>query len=164
MSNKTKKNYIIAIAIPLVLGVISWLLTMKNMNIYDDIITPTLSPPMWTFPIVWSTLFVLMGISSGIIYQYKQPDNNEQQKEAVFDALYIYAVQLFLNFFWGIFFFNMRAFLFAFVWLVVLWFAILIMIFKFYKINSKAAYLQISYLIWVTFAGYLTFGVYWLNM
>lgn len=153
------KPYIIAIAIAIGIGLLSTFVTRNSMDLYDDIIVPALAPPMFLFPIVWTILYILMGISSGGIAKY-----NDARKEEVFDALISYAIQLFLNFFWSIIFFNMRAFLFAFFWLIILVIAIIVMIRKFYKINPKAAFLQIPYLIWVIFAGYLNFSIYWLNM
>lgn len=153
------KTFIIAIVIALAVGMLSALVTRNNMDIYQDIIEPPLSPPMILFPIVWTILYLLMGISSGCIATYR-----DIKKEAVSEALFAYGLQLFFNFFWSIIFFNFRAYLFAFIWLVVLWFLILRMILKFHKIDPRAAYLQIPYLIWVGFAGYLTFGIYWLNM
>lgn len=156
---KNLKPYIIAIIIAMGVGLLSTFVTRNHMDIYDEIITPPLSPPMFLFPVVWSILYFLMGISSGAIAKY-----NDIRKEEVFDALFAYALQLFFNFFWSILFFNLRTFLFSFIWLVVLWFLILRMIRKFYKINPKAAYLQIPYLLWVAFAGYLNFAIYWLNM
>lgn len=156
---RNAKTYIIAIAIAMGVGILSFLVTRGNMDIYEDIVEPPLAPPMWLFPIVWSILYFLMGISSGCIAKY-----NDIRKEEVSEALFAYGLQLFFNFFWSIIFFNFRAYLFAFIWLVVLWLLILRMILKFYKINPKAAYLQIPYLIWVGFAGYLTFAIYWLNM
>ncbi len=152
------KSYIIAIIIPLVVGGLSALFTMGNMNIYDELKTPPLSPPSILFPIVWTILYILMGISSGIIY-------NAENTTAISrnSALYTYAQSLFFNFFWSIFFFNLRAFLFSFFWLLVLLFLIVRTIIKYYKINKTAAFLQIPYLIWVTFAGYLNFGIWWLN-
>ena len=84
--------------------------------------------------------------------------------EAVTGALKVYALQLIVNFFWSIIFFNMRAFLFATVWLALLWILIIVMILRFKKISSVAAYLQIPYAVWVAFAGYLNFGIWMLNM
>ena len=156
---RNAKSYIIAIAISMGVGVLSFLVTRGNMNIYEDIIEPPLAPPMFLFPIVWTILYFLMGISSGCIATY-----SDIRKEEVSEALFAYGLQLFFNFFWSIVFFNFRAYLFAFIWLVVLWFLILRMILKFHKIDPRAAYLQIPYLIWVGFAGYLTFAIYWLNM
>ena len=152
------KSYIIAIIIPLVVGGLSALFTMGNMNIYDELKTPPLSPPSILFPIVWTILYILMGVSSGIIY-------NAENSTAISknSSLYTYAQSLFFNFFWSIFFFNLRAFLFSLFWLLVLLYLIVRTIIKYYKINKTAAFLQIPYLIWVTFAGYLNFGIWWLN-
>lgn len=161
-NNSLKKNarpYIIAIIIALGVGFLSTWITRNHMDIYDDIILPPLAPPVILFPIVWTILYFLMGISSGAIAKF-----NDTRKEEVSQALFAYGLQLFFNLFWSFLFFNMRSFLLSFIWLVVLWFLILRMIFKFYKINPVAAYLQIPYLLWVAFAGYLNFAIYWLNM
>lgn len=152
------KSYIIAIIIPLVVGGLSALFTMGNMNIYDELKTPPLSPPGILFPIVWTVLYILMGVSSGIIYNAENATPISKNS-----SLYTYAQSLFFNFFWSIFFFNLRAFLFSLFWLLVLLFLIVRTIMKYYKINKTAAFLQIPYLIWVTFAGYLNFGIWWLN-
>lgn len=155
---KKIKPYIISIAVALGICALSALLTKNNMNIYEKINRPALSPPMIVFPIVWSILFTLMGISSAIIFV-----NRDRNIETAYSALKIYSFQLVVNFFWSIIFFNMQAFLFAFIWLVVLWILIILMIIQFHKISPAAAYLQIPYLLWVTFAGYLTLMVYILN-
>lgn len=152
------KNYIISIVIALAVGGISALLTSGNMDLYSEITKPPLAPPSILFPIVWTVLFVLMGISAAIIYGEKR--NKPDEVKA---ALTVYAVNLFLNFFWSIIFFNMRAFLFSFIWLVALWIVIIVMIIKFYKIRPVAGILQIPYLLWVTFAGYLNLAIYLLN-
>lgn len=155
---KKIKPYVVSIAIALGVGGLSAFLTRNNMDIYDSIVRPPLSPPMATFPIVWSILFVLMGISAALVY--KDADTPRVYK---MNALKVYAAQLIVNFFWSIIFFNMRAYLFAFLWLLLLWVLIIIMIVKFYPINKTAALLQIPYLLWVTFAGYLTLAIYILN-
>lgn len=152
------KPYFISIFIALGVGALSAFLTRRNMYIYTMINKPPLAPPAFVFPIVWTVLYILMGISSGRIYLQKSAYPDE-----VLDALLSYAFQLILNFFWPIIFFNMHTFLFAFIWLVVLWAGILKMIFKFSRLDSAAAYLQIPYLLWVTFAGYLNFMIYLLN-
>lgn len=197
MKKTTIKQFLIAIAIPVILGVLAAFLTRENMNIYDDIVVPSLAPPVKLFPVVWTILYILMGISSGLVFRqrtlrapyasrdkrptgtmatplssgsssttarYQESEAAIKQKEAVFDALYVYATQLFLNFFWSIFFFNMRTFLFAFIWLLMLWIAVLVMILKFKEHSTPAGLLQIPYLIWISFAGYLNFSIYWLNM
>ena len=157
MWNKIKP-YVISVAIALAVGGLSALLTAGSMDLYSEIVQPPLAPPSFLFPVVWTVLYILMGISSAMIYLEK--DNMPQE---VSRALAVYAVNLFLNFFWSIIFFNMRAYLFAFIWLVALWAVILIMIVKFKKVSPLAACLQIPYLIWVTFAGYLTLAIYILN-
>ncbi len=155
---KRIKPYVISVAIALAVGGLSALLTRNNMDVYERINRPFLAPPMIVFPIVWSVLFILMGISSAIVYL-----NRYRDFDTATSALKIYAFQLVVNFFWSIIFFNLQAYLFAFIWLIVLWILILLMIIQFYKISPLASYLQIPYLLWVTFAGYLTFMIYLLN-
>ncbi len=155
---KKIKPYVISVAIALGVGALSALFTRGNMNIYDRIQTPPLTPPGILFPIVWTILYTLMGISSAIIYTKGRDENIP-----VYDALKIYAIQLAVNFFWSIIFFNLEAFLFAFLWILLLWVLIIVMIVKFYEINKTAAYLQIPYLLWVTFAAYLNFAIFLLN-
>ena len=155
---KKIKPYVISIAIALAVGGLSALLTKNNMEVYDTINRPALAPPMWLFPVVWSILFILMGISSALVWV-----NRDENREDAFSALRVYGLQLVVNFFWTIIFFNMQAYLFTFIWLILLWVLIIIMIIQFRKISPLAAYLQIPYLLWVTFAGYLTLMIYLLN-
>lgn len=152
------KTYAISIFIALGVGGLAAFLVRQNLYIYSLLRKPPLAPPAILFPIVWTVLYILMGISCARIFMQKSlyPDK-------VFDALLSYAFQLIFNFIWPIIFFNMFTFLFAFIWLVVLWTVILKMIFKFSRIDTTAAYLQIPYLLWVTFAGYLNFMIYLLN-
>lgn len=152
---KKIKPYVIFIAIALGIGGLSAIISMGSMDFYDQIVKPKLSPPSFLFPIVWSVLFILMGISSAMIYKAKSPESSS--------ALFIYFVQLIVNFFWSIFFFNFNAFLFSFIWIIVLWLLIIYMIYLFYQIDKTAALLQIPYLLWVTFAAYLNYMIYLLN-
>jgi len=152
------ESYVISISSALAIGGLSALLTVGNMDLYSTINTPPLAPPAILFPIVWTILYVLMGISAAMIYNTETAPMPQRKS-----ALYTYALSLFFNFFWSIIFFNMRNFLFAFIWLLVLLFLIVRTIMKYYKINPLAAYLQIPYLIWVTFAGYLNFAIWLLN-
>ena len=145
------KPYIFSILLSLTVGGLSALSIANNMNIYDKIKMPPLSPPGWLFPVVWTVLFIVMGISSAIIFTSKSP-----QKD---DALFIYAVSLVLNFSWSIFFFNMQSFILSFIILVALWLSIIITIIQYYKINKLASWLQLPYLLWGTFAGYLNFAI-----
>ena len=150
--------YIISILIALGIGGLSAFLTRNSMEVYKNINQPPLTPPMILFPIVWSVLFILMGISSAIIYTKRSINPRE-----ALSGLIIYGLQLIVNFFWSIIFFNMQAYLFAFIWLLLLLVLIVIMILQFRKISPLAAYLQIPYLLWVTFAGYLNFMIFMLN-
>lgn len=149
------KHLIISILIPLLIGGLSALLTKNSMSIYQNLILPPLSPPGIVFPIIWTILFILMGISSYIIYQ-----SNGEAKE---NALKIYVIQLLLNFIWSIIFFKFTNFVIAFTILVVLWIFILKMISCFSEINNISGKLQIPYLLWVTFAGYLNLMIIVLN-
>lgn len=151
------KPLIISLAIPLAVGGVSALLTKGSMKKFEAINQPPMSPPGWLFPIVWSILFVLMGIASYIIF------TSQASGEKIQKALTIYGIQLVVNFFWSIIFFNMQAFLFAFIWLLLLWVLIIATMVLFYRIRRSAMYLLIPYFLWVTFAMYLNFGVFRLN-
>lgn len=150
------KKLILCIAIPLIVGGLSALLTMSAMNGFNSVNQPPLSPPSWLFPVVWSILYVLMGIGSYLVLI-----NGNEDKGRI--ALTVYGIQLFFNFFWSIIFFNLQAYLLAFIWLVILWLLIIVNIFLFYKISKPAGILLIPYLLWVTFAGYLNLAIYFLN-
>lgn len=152
------KTYAISILIALAVGGLSAFFTRNGMNLYRDIITPPLSPPSILFPIVWTVLFILMGISAAMIYLDKNASGAQKSS-----ALATYILSLIVNFFWSLIFFNLRAFLFAFLWLLLLLYLVIRTIMKYYKINRVAAYLQIPYALWVTFAGYLTFAIWYLN-
>ena len=150
--------YVVSVAAALAVGGLSAFVTRVGMDIYSDIKTPPLSPPGFIFPIVWTVLFILMGISAAIIYT---SENGTSAQRA--DALKIYAASLAVNFAWSIVFFNKRAFLTAFVVLLLLLFLILKTIGAYKKISPAAAYLQIPYALWVTFAGYLNIAIWLLN-
>lgn len=152
------KPYLISVLIALGVGGLSAFFTRNNMNIFDNIVKPPLTPPMWLFPIVWGILFILMGIGAALVFV-----NNENNKEQVKNALFFYGLQLIVNFFWSLIFFNMQSYLFAFIWLLLLLALIVIMIVKFRKISPLAAYLQLPYLAWVLFAGYLNLAIFILN-
>ena len=152
------KYFLISILISLGVGGLSALLTMGNMEVYNKLNTPPLSPPSILFPIVWSILFVFMGISSALVYKDRSYPLKAKEK-----ALAIYGLSLFFNFFWSIIFFNLQNYAFAFIWILVLWVLILLTITNYYKINKTAALLQIPYLLWVSFASYLNLGIAILN-
>lgn len=138
-------------------GALSGFLTRRGSEIYSETVAkPPLSPPSVVFPIVWGILFLLMGISAARIYLSPVSGARSQ-------SLWIFIIQLAFNFFWSIIFFNFQNFGFAFLWLMVLWALILWMILAFRKTDPLAAWLQVPYLLWVTFAAYLNFGVWMLN-
>lgn len=145
------------IAIPLAIGGLSAWLTRDGMSSFAAWNKPPLSPPGWLFPVVWTILFVLMGLASYLVLRSEQP------RQAVHKALWLYGIQLGVNFFWPIFFFNLSLYLFSFAWLVLLWVLILATTVRFYRISRAAGYLMLPYFVWVTFAGYLNFGIYLLN-
>ena len=149
----------IAIIIPLLVGGISSLLTMDGMDKFKYLAQPLLSPPSWLFPIVWTILYILMGISSYLIYKNKNVFYYEEKEM----SLLLYIIQLIFNFFWSIIFFNMQKFIFAFVWLLILWVLVLFLILNAKKVNKISAYLLIPYLLWLTFAGYLNIMIAILN-
>lgn len=155
-----KTNYkllAVCIFIPLAVGGISGFITSNSMESFKMINKPLLSPPGFLFPIVWTILYILMGISSYLVI------SSEKNKTRVKEALFTYGLQLVFNFFWPIIFFHLEWYMFAFVWLVLLWVFIFNTIISFYEISKSAAYLLVPYLLWVTFAGYLNLGIYLLN-
>lgn len=154
MKIKDKSALIIAILIPIAVGTLSALFS-RNMSLYSTINKPTISPPAFIFPIVWIILYILMGISSYLIYESNNPNKR--------NALKTYAIQLFFNFWWSIIFFRFSLYLFAFLWLLVMIALITIMIYQFYQIRPLSSYLQIPYLLWCLFAAYLNFMIYILN-
>lgn len=151
------KALLISVAIPLLAGLLSGFLSRGGMEQFATLNKPPLSPPGILFPIVWTILYILMGVASYLVF------TSEKKNQDVKDALTVYGTQLIVNFFWSIFFFRMQWYLFAFFWLVLLWVLIFYTIRLFYPISKPAAYLMIPYLLWVTFAGYLNLGIYLLN-
>ncbi len=149
------KTYIISIAIALGVGILGGIITSLGMPEFTQLDQPPLSPPPFIFPIVWTILYVLMGIGAARIYI---KSGKKLSKE-----LLIYAVQLFFNFFWTVFFFGFGAYLFSFIWIVALWGLVLAMIIGFYKKDKISGLIQIPYLLWLTFAAYLNLGIYLLN-
>ena len=155
---KKLKPFIISTAISLAVGGLSALLNRNNMDIYNTIKTPPLSPPSILFPIVWTILYVLMGISAALIYNKRKINYND-----VTSALFIYSISLFLNFWWSIIFFGGKLFFFAFIWILLLDISVISTIKRYNKISKIAAYLQIPYLIWIIFASYLNLAIAILN-
>lgn len=158
MEMMKRKFWIYAISIGIaetVGGLAAWL-TREGMDRYEMLPKSALTPPGIVFFLVWAILYALMGISVTRIY-LAEPS---QQREK---GLWLYVFQLIFNFFWNLFFFNMQAFGFSLLWLIGLWVLILLMILSFRKMDRLAAWLQLPYLLWVTFAIYLNFTVWQLN-
>lgn len=142
------------LAIPLAAGGLSALLTRGSMESFEALNKPPLSPPGWLFPVVWTVLFVLMGIASYLAAVSGGPNRT---------ALAVYGVQLLFNFVWPLLFFRLAQYLPAFIWLVILWVLILVTAVLFYRISKPAGYLMLPYLTWVAFAGYLNLAIFLLN-
>lgn len=147
------KIYFKAILIPVLVGGIVGFIISGSID-YNSLEKPFLSPPSMTFPIVWTILYILMGISYGILASNSLVDSKINS---------IYYLQLFFNALWPIAFFLLKWRLFAFIWIIILAILIIIMIARFYEKHKTAAWLQVPYLLWTLFATYLNFGVYLLN-
>ena len=145
--------YVKSIIIPVLVGVIVGVLT-SSFNDYTQLQKPFLAPPSIVFPIVWSILYILMGVSYGILKSNNQTDDKINL---------IYYLQLGINALWPIIFFILKWRLFAFFWIILLVIAVAIMIIKFYSKNKVAGLLQLPYLLWTLFATYLNFSFYILN-
>ena len=157
MKQNKRKTYALWIGLTEAAGILSGLLSRKGIQSFSETVTkPVLSPPAILFPIVWTILYALMGV--GVARISLTSPSKERSK-----GLNIYIAQLILNFFWSPIFFNANAYGFALLWLLLLWTMVLWMILEFRKKDSIAAYLQIPYLIWLTFAVYLNYSVWQLN-
>jgi len=145
--------YIKSILIPVIVGGVVGLIISRFID-YNSLQKPFLAPPSIVFPIVWTILYILMGISYGRLKSKELTDEKTN---------IIYYVQLGINALWSIFFFVFKWRLFSFFWIILLDIAVLLMIINFYKKDKIAGLLQIPYLLWSLFATYLNLGVYLLN-
>lgn len=147
------KIYVKSILIPVFIGGIVGLIISGSID-YNSLQKPFLAPPSILFPIVWTILYILMGVSYGIL---------ESKSLIEPKTKFIYYLQLFVNATWSIIFFTLKWRLFAFIWIILLDLLVIIMIIEFYKKNKIAGFIQIPYLLWVLFASYLNLAVYLLN-
>ncbi len=147
------KVYIKSILVPVIIGAIIGFITSSSID-YNNLQRPPLAPPGYLFPIIWTILFVLMGISYGILKNKNLVDERINS---------IYYLQLAVNALWSIFFFTFKWRLFSFIWIILLDVLIVIMIFRFFNKNKLAGLLQIPYLLWAVFASYLNLAIYFLN-
>jgi len=148
------KYLIKIIVVTILIGSLFSFFIITNKDTYMMLDKPINVPPA-LFGIVWTILYILMGIS----YYIVSKSNYEKKK----NALLIYWIQLGVNSLWTLIFFGFKSYLFAFIWLVLLIILVGVMIAKFYNINKTSAYIQIPYLIWLLFAAYLNYGIYYLN-
>ena len=147
------KIYVKSILIPVFIGGIVGLIISGSID-YNSLQKPFLAPPSILFPIVWTILYILMGVSYGIL---------ESKSLIEPKTKFIYYLQLFVNATWSIIFFTLKWRLFAFIWIILLDLLVIIMIIEFYKKNKIAGLIQIPNLLWVLFASYLNLAVYLLN-
>lgn len=150
------KKLLLCLAIPLAVGGLAALLS-GGMTDYGAMGKPPLSPPGWVFPVVWSILYLVMGYASYRVLESDAP------KAEIKKALILYGLQLLANFIWPLLFFGGGWFLLSFFWLIALWVLIFLTIRAFSSIDETAGNLLIPYILWVTFAAYLNFGIYLLN-
>lgn len=151
------KTLIFNLAVPLITGAVSGFLTRSAMQQYGQLNQPPLSPPSAVFPVVWTTLFLLMGISAYLVTM-KRSDRLKS-----FDLPAVYWIQLIVNFIWPLIFFNLSIYGIALARLILLIILVIYMIFQFHDITPAAGWLQVPYLLWLIFAGYLNAGIWLLN-
>ena len=159
--NSSKMNrllkLVICIFIPVIIGGISGYFTVEGIQgWYFNLNKPSFNPPNGIFGPVWTVLYILMGISL-----FKISDLPATKERTI--SIIIFGIQLILNFLWSILFFKFHLIGFAFIDIILLWTLILIMILKFRKLDSLASYLQIPYLLWVSFASILNISILYLN-
>lgn len=157
MNKKKWKLYGLWIGVTEAVGALSGFLPREGMKIFKDQVNqPPLTPPPSLFPIAWGILYALMGFGAARVYQ--APESAQRRK-----GLNLFVAQLILNFFWSLIFFNAQAYGFALLWLAALWVLVLLMILAFRKTDPLAGWLQLPYLLWLSFAAYLNAGVWILN-
>ena len=156
--NKTLTlKFLISILLPLSLGAIAGMFTSQSVpEWYATLNRPSFNPPNWIFGPVWTTLYILMGISFFLVW--KQEESKVRNR-----AILIFLLQLMLNFAWSFIFFYFNMIGLALVEIILLWISIVMMLVVFYKIKPIASYINIPYLLWVTFATVLNASYYILN-
>jgi tryptophan-rich sensory protein len=155
---KKTAQLILCLFVPLVIGGLSGYFTGNEVNgeWYINLVKPAINPPAWVFGPVWTLLYLLMGVSLFMIV-------NTEKSELRTKALLIFSAQIFLNFWWSILFFSFHWLLISIIEIVLLWGFIVAMIITFRKLKPVAAYLQIPYLLWVSFATILNVAFWWVN-
>jgi translocator protein len=148
---------IVSLFLPLSVGAVAGMFTSQAVPIwYASLNRPSFSPPNWVFGPVWTTLYILLGISFFLIWK----ENPTRERNL---AIKVFSIQMLLNFAWSFLFFYFNLIGVALIEIILLWISISLMIYLFYKIKPLAAYLNIPYLLWVSFATILNAGYYLLN-
>lgn len=149
---------LITVTLSLLAGAIGSLFTISAIQEwYPILVKPALNPPSWIFGPVWTTLYVMMGVAAFLVWKR----GGELKNVAL--PLSLFVIQLVLNALWSIVFFGMHNPKLAFFEILLLWIAILATIISFMKISKLAGWLLVPYLLWVSFASYLTFSIWMLN-
>ena len=153
-NRKTVLTYVLSAAIALAAGGISVWINGGNFTAPGPV-RPPLSPPAWLFPIVWTILFILMGIAAAQVYTSDSPERQ--------DALFLYAAQLVVNVLWTVFFFRFDALLLSAFWLVFLLALVALTALRFERTSPGAGKLLVPYLLWLLFALYLNVAAWVVN-
>lgn len=149
-----------SILLCLAIGAVSGIISGNSMNIYESLNLPELQPPGYLFPVMWTVLYILMGFA---LYRILILGKSVRESRDGKIGLLLFGLQLLLNFCWSPIFFVYAEYLLAFVWIVILWVTVVLTAFMLYRIDRIAGYLMLPYIAWVTFATYLSYGVYVLN-
>lgn len=158
MKNQNYYKLIFSIAICLLAGFFGSIFTTPSIPAwYTSLKKPSFNPPNWLFGPVWTTLFILMGISLYLIWE------KGLEKKAVKTAIFLFSFQLLLNILWSFLFFTFHSPFYAFLEILVLWLMILATLLQFRKISKPTSFLLFPYLLWVSFAAFLNFSIYQLN-
>jgi translocator protein len=148
---------IVSLALPLAVGGIAGIFTAQAVpEWYASLNRPSFGPPNWLFGPVWTVLYILMGISLFLVW--KMEPSRERNL-----ALIVFALQLLLNFGWSFLFFYFKMIGFALIEIIFLWIGIVVMLVVFYKIKPIAAYINLPYFFWVSFAAILNSAYYLMN-
>ena len=157
MSKYLRILYVVAIC--LAVGYLSSLVTQSSIDTwYPTIEKPFFNPPNWVFAPVWTLLFIMMGVAGGLIWNRLESNEKEVKK-----ALFFFTAQLLLNALWSYLFFGLCNIFLALIEIILLWLIIYETYILFKKIDKKAGWLLIPYLVWVAFATLLTGAIYYLN-
>lgn len=151
---KNKLLSLFYLLFPLLIGAIVGIVISDFID-YEILIKPPLAPPKILFPIAWTIIYLLLGLS---FYLYKK-----KEKESNLLTDLIYYSNIVINALWSIFFFVLKWRFFSIIWIIILLISTILLIITFMKKEKLSAYLNIFYLIWTLFATYLTIGIYILN-